>query len=95
MTAVSSSEVACDFDIVTLDDVSRYYGRRRALSKVSLTCRGSSIVGLFGPNGAGKSTVLGLLSTIVATDERGPSVTAHRRRRMGRPLAVENRCSRP
>jgi heme exporter protein A len=66
MTAASSSEVTCDFEVVTLDDVSRYYGRRRALSRANLTCRRSSIVGLFGPNGAGKSTILGLLSTIVA-----------------------------
>jgi heme exporter protein A len=45
--------------------VSRYYGRRRALSKASLECRSGRILGLFGPNGAGKSTVLGLLSTLV------------------------------
>jgi ABC-type multidrug transport system ATPase subunit len=56
---------ACDFDVVTLADVSRHYGRRRALSKVTLDCHAGSIVGLFGPNGAGKSTILGILSTVV------------------------------
>ena len=55
----------CDFDVVTMRDVSRYYGRRRALSNASLTCHRSQILGLFGPNGAGKSTILGLLSTLV------------------------------
>ncbi len=53
-----------DFEQVTVSDVSRYYGRRRALSGVSLTCSAGQIIGLLGPNGAGKSTLLGLLATI-------------------------------
>jgi ABC-type multidrug transport system ATPase subunit len=61
----AAPRAACDFDVVTLADVSRHYGRRRALSKVSLDCHGGSILGLFGPNGAGKTTILGILSTLV------------------------------
>jgi heme exporter protein A len=53
------------FDAVELLEVSRHYGRRRALVRVSLTCRTGQIVGLLGPNGAGKSTLLGVLSTLV------------------------------
>ena len=53
-----------DFEQVTLSDVSRFYGRRRALAHVSLTCSAGQIIGLLGPNGAGKSTLLGLLSTL-------------------------------
>ncbi len=56
-----------DFDRVTLSDVSRAYGRRRALSRVDLACESSEILGLLGPNGAGKSTLLALLSTLVPT----------------------------
>src|SRR4051812_49892727 len=55
-----------DFDAVRLTDVSRHFGRRRALSKVSFTLRGGEIVGLLGPNGAGKSTLIGILATLVA-----------------------------
>lgn len=55
---------SCDFDVVTVSGVSRHYGRRRALSQVSLECRSATITGLFGPNGAGKSTLLGVLSTL-------------------------------
>jgi len=55
-----------DFDAVRLTDVSRHFGRRRALSKVSLTLNAGDIVGLLGPNGAGKSTLIGVLATLVA-----------------------------
>jgi ABC-type multidrug transport system ATPase subunit len=54
-----------DFTEVQLVEVSRHFGRRRALAKTSLTVRAGEIVGLFGPNGAGKSTMLGVMSTIV------------------------------
>jgi heme exporter protein B len=55
-----------DFDLVTVRSVSRYYGRRRALSRVSTDFKAGAIAGLFGPNGAGKSTLLGVLATLVA-----------------------------
>jgi heme ABC exporter ATP-binding subunit CcmA len=58
--------VAVDFDAITLDRVSRHFGRRRALSNVTLTARAGDIIGLLGPNGAGKSTLLGILATLVA-----------------------------
>ena len=55
-----------DFDSVRLHDVSRHYGRRRALSHVTLTARSGDILGLLGPNGAGKSTLIGILATLAA-----------------------------
>jgi heme exporter protein A len=55
-----------EFDEVRLVDVSRHFGRRRAVSQVSLTARSGDIVGLLGPNGAGKSTLIGMLATLVA-----------------------------
>ena len=54
-----------DFDRLTIDDVSRDYGRRRALSHVSLTLQPGQLVALLGPNGAGKSTLLGVLATLI------------------------------
>jgi heme exporter protein A len=54
-----------DFDAVTVRDVSRAFGRRRALHKVSFSAARSEIVGVLGPNGAGKSTLLGVLSTLL------------------------------
>lgn len=64
MTVAPAAAESCDFDVVTVERVSRHYGRRRALAHVSLVCRAATITGLFGPNGAGKSTLLGLLSTL-------------------------------
>jgi heme exporter protein A len=55
-----------DFDRVELADVSRHFGRRRAVSHVSLTINRGDILGLLGPNGAGKSTLIGMLATLVA-----------------------------
>jgi len=60
-----------DFDQVRLVDVSRHYGRRRALWQVSLSARAGEIVGLLGPNGAGKSTLLGVLATLIAPASGG------------------------
>ena len=67
--AVDAAGGACDFSVVGVDRVSKHYGRRRALARVSLTCHAGTITGLFGPNGTGKSTLLGLLSTLLKADE--------------------------
>lgn len=55
-----------DFDTLRLVDVSRSFGRRRALNRVSLTAHAGSITTLLGPNGAGKSTLLSIASTLLA-----------------------------
>jgi heme exporter protein A len=54
-----------DFPFVAVEDVSRAFGRRRALSHVSVRIEAGQIVGALGPNGAGKSTLLGILATLL------------------------------
>jgi ABC-type multidrug transport system ATPase subunit len=54
-----------DFDRVVVDEVSRHFGRRRAVSRVSFVAARGSIIGLLGPNGAGKSTLLAMLATLL------------------------------
>ena len=69
-----------DFTSVRLTDVSRHFGRRRALSRLSLSLNAGDIVGLLGPNGAGKSTLIGILATLVTATSgqvRYGQYTAH------------------
>jgi ABC-type multidrug transport system ATPase subunit len=54
-----------DFDDVAVEDVSRYFGRRKALSRITFRAQRGTILGLLGPNGAGKSTMLSLLATLM------------------------------
>jgi len=57
--------IPLDFEDLTAEEVSRHFGRRRALSRISFQTRKGSILGLLGPNGAGKSTMLAVLATLL------------------------------
>jgi heme ABC exporter ATP-binding subunit CcmA len=54
-----------DFSSLTFTEVTRSFGRRRALSRVTFRCDAGEIVGLLGPNGAGKSTLLSIAATLI------------------------------
>ena len=68
MTAAGGGWV---FDRVTVEDVSRHFGRRRAVSRVTFQAAQGQILGLLGPNGAGKSTLLSLLATLLRPTSGG------------------------
>jgi ABC-type multidrug transport system ATPase subunit len=53
------------FDALAVSDLTRHFGRRRALSGVTFQAAAGSILGLLGPNGAGKSTLLAMLATLL------------------------------
>ena len=54
-----------DFERVEAENVSRNFGRRRALSKVTVQASAGEVLVLLGPNGAGKSTLLNILSSLM------------------------------
>ena len=54
-----------DFTSLTFADVSRNFGRRRALARVSFTADAGCVVALLGANGSGKSTLLSIAATLL------------------------------
>lgn len=55
-----------DFSFVSVEDVSRNFARRRALTRITFRVEAGEILGVLGPNGAGKSTLLAILSTLLS-----------------------------
>lgn len=68
-----------DFTSLTFSGVSRYFGRRRALSEVSFSVEAGRVIALLGANGSGKSTLLSIAATLLdasAGEVRYGTVTA-------------------
>ncbi len=55
-------------EILEIRDVSKSYGRLKALDSLSLTVERGSVFGILGPNGSGKTTTLGILLDIIKPD---------------------------
>jgi ABC-2 type transport system ATP-binding protein len=74
---------------VVVDDLTKDYGRRRALDKLSLEVRRGEVYGFLGPNGAGKTTTLRILldllrptsgrATVLGLDAQRDAIAVHRR----------------
>ena len=78
--------MSVDFLDLSIRDLSRNFGRRRALSRVSLDCRSGEILGLLGPNGAGKSTLLAIISTLAAASSGEVLYGGRTARQIGAPV---------
>ena len=63
--------------VVVVDNVSKSYGKVKALSDLSLSVERGEIFGLIGPDGAGKSTLFRILTTLILPDKGKASVTGY------------------
>jgi ABC-2 type transport system ATP-binding protein len=62
---------------IEVKDISKSYGKQKALDAVSFSINKGEIVGFLGPNGAGKSTLMKILTTFINPDEGTATVNAH------------------
>jgi ABC-2 type transport system ATP-binding protein len=54
---------------ITVEHLTKSYGKQLALKDVSFTIHKGEIVGFLGPNGAGKSTLMKILTTYLKADD--------------------------
>ena len=78
--------MSVDFLDLSIRELSRNFGRRRALSRVSFDCHAGEIVGLLGPNGAGKSTLLSIISTLASPSSGSVLYGGRSAREIGAPV---------
>ena len=51
--------------MIKVENLTRYYGTRRAINNISFQIEKGEVVGFLGPNGAGKSTTMNIISCIL------------------------------
>jgi ABC-2 type transport system ATP-binding protein len=55
--------------MIEVQNITKYYGKQRAVEDLSFSVSSGEIVGLLGPNGAGKSTTIKMLTGYLAPTE--------------------------
>lgn len=59
---------------LSIDQLTKYYGRQAALNNVSFELREGEIAGFLGPNGAGKSTLMKIATGYISADSGSVSI---------------------
>src|ERR1035437_10262991 len=52
-----------------IEEISKFYGKQKALDRISFSVNSGEIVGILGPNGAGKSTMMKIITGFLHPDE--------------------------
>ena len=81
--------------ILSVENLSKNYGRIQALKNVSFTVPEGTVFGILGPNGSGKTTMLGTVMDILKPTSGGYKLfdeapTAAHRRKIGTLLETPN-----
>ena len=81
--------------VLSIHNLTKFYGRIRALNKVSFEVPEGSVFGILGPNGSGKTTLLGIVMDILKQTEgnylwKGEPATATMRQQIGTLLETPN-----
>jgi ABC-2 type transport system ATP-binding protein len=81
--------------ILALNDITKFYGRIRALNQVSFDVPEGSVFGILGPNGSGKTTLLGIVMDVLKANEGhyswfGEKPSEKQRRQIGALLETPN-----
>ena len=50
---------------IEIKEISKVYGKQKALDRINLSINKGEVVGLLGPNGAGKSTLMKILTSFI------------------------------
>lgn len=77
MAAVITRTYYMEDKSVTVYNVSRSYGRVRALDGLSFDVGQGELYGMIGPDGAGKTTLLRILATLMLPDSGQATVAGH------------------
>ncbi|WP_138989402.1 ABC transporter ATP-binding protein [Larkinella sp. C7] len=64
-------------DAISIENLSKSYGDRPAVSDVSLSIRPGELFGLIGPDGAGKTTLFKILVTLLLPDQGRATVAGY------------------
>ena len=81
--------------VLTLNNITKFYGKIHALNNVSFSVPEGSVFGILGPNGSGKTTMLGIVMDILKATSGsfqffGQPATAEMRKNVGTLLETPN-----
>ena len=63
--------------LISVQELSRFYGQQRAIENVSFNVHRGEILGFLGPNGAGKSTTMQIICGVLAASHGSVSIAGY------------------